>query len=178
MNKTLGLVSLSVAVALASGCAQRKPKIGSLGSHDATYTNGVSGDGSGGFGTNGGATTAGIGDNNGLSYSESGLPGTGGNNVVYFEYDSTALSDQSYAKLNKHVAYLKENANASVTLAGHADERGTREYNAALGQRRANAVKDYLTTNGVNAGQIDTVSYGEERPIGSHQQNRRVEVTY
>lgn len=171
-SKIIGLTAVSFALAFTTGCAQRKPKTGALTYGSGVgYTDGVSGDGSGGYGM-------GIGNNGDMRYSKSGMPGTGGNNIVYFDFDSTALSNKSYNKLNKHVAYLKQNTNSKVTLAGHADERGTREYNAALGERRANAVKDYLTTNGVNAGQIDTVSYGEERPVGTHQQNRRVEVTY
>lgn len=169
-SKIFGFAFLATTIAL-TGCANRKPKVGALGS----YGDGVGYANSTDSGT---AGTDGIGNNGDLRYSNSGLPGTGGNNVIYFDYDSSSLSPKSYGKLNKHVTYLKQNTNTRVTLAGHADERGTREYNAALGERRANAVKNYLTTNGVSSSQIDTVSYGEERPVGNYQQNRRVEVTY
>lgn len=161
------ILGLSTAMALTTGCAT-KPK--TVNGNGVGYTNGIAG--------NGGASVGnGVAANN-IQYSQSGLPGSGSDNVVYFPFDSSQLSNRSFLKLNKHVSYLKQNTNASVLLAGHTDERGTREYNAALGERRANSVKDYLTTNGVNGGQIETVSYGEEQPVGTHQQNRRVEVTY
>lgn len=167
--KTLSIIGLGAVLALSSGCATRK-HAGSNGS-GVGYTNGIAGNGGSGIGNDGVS-------GNDISYSNSGLPGTGSNNVVYFPYDSTRLSSKSFAKLNKHVSYLKQNTNSSVLLSGHADERGTREYNSALGERRAMSVKDYLTTNGVNGGQIETVSYGEEQPVGTHQQNRRVEISY
>ena len=81
-----------------------------------------------------------------------------------------------------HGRYLADNANASVTLEGHADERGSREYNIALGERRANAVRQLMTLIGANGAQIRVVSYGEERPaVDGHDesawtQNRRVEI--
>lgn len=170
--KTLGLVSIAAAMAFTTGCANRKPA-GTLNGSGVGYHNGIAGNGGSGLAGNASGVAA-----NNIAYSQSGLPGTGSDNVVYFPYDSARLSSKSFTKLNKHVTYLKQNNNASVLLAGHADERGTREYNAALGERRAMSVKDYLTTNGVNSGQIETVSYGEEQPVGTYKQNRRVEVTY
>jgi peptidoglycan-associated lipoprotein len=81
-----------------------------------------------------------------------------------------------------HARNLAANPNRSVRLEGHADERGTREYNLALGERRANSIRDFLIVNGASRGQLETVSYGEERPSvngqaeDAYRQNRRVEV--
>lgn len=88
----------------------------------------------------------------------------GGFNIVYFDYDSAAISDAAAATLQQFAAFSKENAVKGVTLEGHADERGTREYNLALGDRRAVAVKKYLAGLGVDAGSMTTVSFGKERP--------------
>ncbi|WP_107768561.1 OmpA family protein, partial [Nocardioides terrigena] len=82
-------------------------------------------------------------------------------NTVYFGFDSYAVEGEYQQLLDAHAAYLTS-ANGKVTVAGHADERGTPEYNIALGQRRADAVKNYLATKGAN--QVSTVSYGEEKP--------------
>lgn len=83
---------------------------------------------------------------------------------VYFNYDEASLSDDTRAKLARNADLLKA-TQLLVTIEGHADERGTNEYNLALGDRRANAVRDYLTSLGVDAGRLRTLSYGEERPV-------------
>ena len=102
-------------------------------------------------------------------------------NVVYFEFDKYDLTPESRAVLLAHAEKLK-GSSASVRLEGHADERGSREYNMALGEKRANAVRDFLVLQGVKAASLETVSYGEERPVAtghddaSWSQNRRVEI--
>jgi len=102
-------------------------------------------------------------------------------NVVYFEFDSSALTEAGRAILDKQVALLKKTG-ASVRLEGHTDERGTREYNIALGERRANAVRDYMMVNGIPGSRLESISYGEEKPVSygssevSWSQNRRVEI--
>ncbi|HKH47061.1 MAG TPA: peptidoglycan-associated lipoprotein Pal [Thermoanaerobaculia bacterium] len=83
---------------------------------------------------------------------------------VYFNYDEASLSDDTRAKLARNADLLKA-TQLLVTIEGHADERGTNEYNLALGDRRANAVRDYLTSLGVDASRLRTLSYGEERPV-------------
>ncbi len=90
-------------------------------------------------------------------------------NTVYFEYDSSALTSAAQAGLDRQAAFLKANPSVVVTIEGHCDERGTREYNLALGDRRASAARDYLIANGINAARLRTVSYGKERPavVGS-----------
>ena len=104
--------------------------------------------------------------------------------VVYFDFDKSDIKDDFRAVIQAHAEYLANNANVSITLEGHADERGTREYNIALGERRANAVQRMLTLQGAAADQIRVVSYGEERPAalghdeGSWALNRRVEFIY
>ncbi len=102
-------------------------------------------------------------------------------NVFYFDFDSYTLKPEAQAALDAHIALLSGNDD-SVRLEGHTDERGTREYNMALGERRANAVRDYMIVNGIASYRIETVSYGEEQPVayGSGEanwsQNRRVEL--
>jgi peptidoglycan-associated lipoprotein len=104
--------------------------------------------------------------------------------VFYFDFDKSVVKQEGVEALEKHAAYLAATPSASVRLEGHADERGTREYNVALGERRAQAVARFLQVNGVNAGQIETISYGEEKPAmlghseSSWAQNRRVELKY
>jgi peptidoglycan-associated lipoprotein len=98
---------------------------------------------------------------------------------VFFAFNKTDLSAEARATLDRQVAWLKKYATVKVTVEGHADERGTREYNLALGERRAVAAKNYLVAAGVSADRVKTVSYGKERPavVGSNEsawaQNRR-----
>jgi len=91
---------------------------------------------------------------------------------VFFEYNRTALSADSRATLDKQSGWLGRYAQNSVQVAGNADERGTQDYNIALGQRRANAARDYLVAQGVSTARITTISYGKDRPValGSNEQ--------
>ncbi len=104
--------------------------------------------------------------------------------VVYFDFDSAVVRDDFTAIVEAHASYLADHPNVRVTLEGHADERGTREYNLGLGERRAMAVQQFLSLMGARAEQVQTVSYGEERPaVDGHDeqawnQNRRVEIVY
>ena len=104
--------------------------------------------------------------------------------VVYFDFDSSTIKDDAIALVKAHGEYLANNSNATVTLEGHADERGTREYNIALGERRADAVRRMLMSQGVASSQINVISYGEERPakLGHNEDawkfNRRVVFVY
>ena len=100
-------------------------------------------------------------------------------NSVYFGFDSSELTSKAQAILDRQAAFLNVNPTMVVIIEGHADERGTREYNLALGDRRAVAVRDYLLAKGLNAARVRTVSYGKERPAvsgsneGSWEVNRR-----
>ncbi|HZP21287.1 MAG TPA: peptidoglycan-associated lipoprotein Pal [Bauldia sp.] len=118
----------------------------------------------------------------------SAAPGTGQDFVVnvgdrvFFETDSSDFTPTAIATLNKQVAWLSQYPRYSFTIEGHADERGTREYNIALGARRAAAVREYFIAHGVNAGRMRTISYGKERPvavcndISCWSQNRRAVI--
>ncbi len=84
---------------------------------------------------------------------------------TFFDYDNAVIRDDQKATLNDNVSWLKENSAAKVLVEGHCDERGTAEYNLALGERRAKAVKDYLIAAGIAADRVSTISYGKERPF-------------
>lgn len=111
-------------------------------------------------------------------------PLAGVQTVFYFDFDKSIVRPASREALAKHAEYLVSNPDARIVLEGHADERGTREYNIALGERRAKAVSRYLTIQGVAASQVESVSFGEEVPVAfghednAWQLNRRVEVRY
>lgn len=103
---------------------------------------------------------------------------------VYFDFDSYVVKDEFRSLVAAHAKYLRDNANARVLLQGNADERGSREYNLALGQRRADAVKYALTLSGAKEAQVEAVSLGEEKPRAtghdeaSWAENRRVDIRY
>ena len=104
--------------------------------------------------------------------------------VVYFDYDSFTVKPEFQTTIEAHAQFLKSNGRAKLSLEGHTDERGGREYNLALGQKRADAVRQSLTLLGVNAAQIETVSFGEEKPAvqgsdeSAYAKNRRAEFFY
>ena len=118
-----------------------------------------------------------------------GNPLTDPNNVlskrsVYFEYDSNAVKDEYRNMIQAHARYLGDNRSRNIRIEGNCDERGSREYNLALGQRRAEAVKRVMTVMGVGDNRIETVSYGEEKPVAQGHdeqawaQNRRADIKY
>jgi len=102
--------------------------------------------------------------------------------TILFDYDSSALSDYAQRTLDRQAAFLKARPQTRVLMGGHADERGTREYNLALGERRASAARDYLVSKGISSERIRIISYGKERPakVGSNEAawrlNRRAET--
>ena len=104
--------------------------------------------------------------------------------VFYFDFDKATVKPEAFADLSAHAKFLVNNPSAQVVLEGHADERGTREYNIALGERRAKSVSRYLSVQGVSSSQMEVVSYGEERPAmeghndAAWDKNRRVELKY
>ena len=109
-----------------------------------------------------------------VEYLASGVP-----DRVFFATNKSSLTTASRATLRKQANYLRKNKNLNVTIEGHADERGTREFNLALGERRANAARDYLMTYGISGKRISVISYGKEKPVNpassplSWSQNRR-----
>ena len=166
--KIAALAVLSSAVALTSGCATKRAT-----SEVVVAPLGIPG-GQGAY------TGAVIVDN------QMGVLNAAGNiqAVVYFAFDSSEITSQSANVLNQHVSLLNSNPGAEVLIAGHTDERGSREYNVALGERRAQAARDYLAAQGVAANNIRVISYGEERPAAAgntedaYAQNRRAELSY
>jgi len=145
-------------------------------------------------GTQGGAASAGVGDGGmgqggamGGESAGSALGGPGAsqeNRIIYFEFDRFDVKPEYNAILQAHARYLSSNPSARVRLEGHADERGSREYNIGLGEKRGQSVRNVLLLQGGVSDQIATVSFGEERPavIGSDEEawslNRRVEIVY
>lgn len=101
-------------------------------------------------------------------------PATSLHDVIYFEFDSAVLSDESRAALNENATWLQEDPTRTLTIEGHTDEVGTSEYNLALGQRRAQAAKEYLVRLGIAADRVEIITFGEERPASSvDSENRR-----
>jgi len=133
------------------------------------------------------ADTSGV-DNAGATLDNSESAGPSGEllskRVIYFDFDKSDIRADSQSVVAAHAAYLAKNPSQKVRLEGHADERGSREYNIGLGERRGQAVRRALMLQGVAEAQLSTVSYGEERPAvaGSDEQayalNRRVEIVY
>jgi len=97
-----------------------------------------------------------------VEYLATGVP-----DRVFFATNKSVLTTAARDTLRKQASWMRKNKNVTVTIEGHADERGTREYNLALGERRANAAKDYLLTYGVSGNRITVISYGKERPVNS-----------
>ncbi len=156
MNKSLTIAALATALVLSAGCARKKPADLPPPPGGTEAGTGTEGTGSGtGTGTVGGAA----------------LPGSRADflqNVtadrVYFATDSHTLDGDARAVLDTQAAWLTRNSGVRVTIEGHADERGTREYNLALGDRRANAAKNYLASRGISASRMTVISWGKERP--------------
>ena len=97
-----------------------------------------------------------------IEYLASGVP-----DRVFFATNKSSLTTASRATLRKQATFLRKNKKLNVTIEGHADERGTREYNLALGERRANAARDYLMTYGISGKRISVISYGKEKPVNA-----------
>jgi peptidoglycan-associated lipoprotein len=103
---------------------------------------------------------------------------------IFFEFDRSDVRSEYVPIIEAHAAYLRANPSARMLLEGHADERGSREYNLGLGERRGNSVRDLMLANGASSDQIEVVSYGEERPVcrqsseSCWERNRRVEIVY
>lgn len=140
-------------------------------------------------GSTSGTTTGGTNQGNVAGSATGANPLRDPNNIlskrnVYFEYDSFAVADQYKPIVEAHARYLNANRTAKVTLQGHADERGSREYNIALGQKRADAVKRMMTLLGVQEVIVESVSFGKEKPknLGHDEaawaENRRVDIIY
>jgi len=166
------LISIAALSFLLAGCPQN-PQVPDPEQTDTTYGGdaGASTDSAGGEGQYGGEF---FGDDAAGEVE----------NVIYFEFDSSEVRAQDQDIVAGHATMLNSNPNLRVRLEGHADERGSREYNIGLGERRSQSVRQMLMIQGVSASQIATVSFGEERPVAfgssesDYAQNRRVEFVY
>jgi peptidoglycan-associated lipoprotein len=180
MKRTLFTLSLLGALLLA-GCASTPTEDEAGGAPISDTYGGAGGGGADGSGASTmGAAGAGAWTGSPLDNPDSPLS----TRVVYFEYDSSEIRNEFRPVLRAHAEYLAANPAQSLILEGHADERGSREYNIALSERRADAVKRVMVAEGAAPGQLSVVSYGEERPasLGTGEEamslNRRVEILY
>jgi len=170
LNKVLKGLMLALPVIAVAACSSHKNN-----NNDQT-----------GMGADG-AYGAGAGQNGNMSSDEQArlqMQQLQQNNIVYFGLDKYDVQSDYAQMLDQHAAFLRSNPSYKVTIEGHADERGTPEYNIALGERRANAVKMYLQGKGVSADQISIVSYGKEKPAvlghdeAAYSKNRRAVLVY
>ncbi|MCE8024746.1 MULTISPECIES: peptidoglycan-associated lipoprotein Pal [Halomonadaceae] len=169
-------LAIALSLALIAGCSSTG------GSRDGSM-DGTRADGGVGTGTAGAGQVSGT----GVSGDRAGQQADGripDVRTIYFDFDRDTIRSEFESVLVAHARYLRSNGNARVVLQGHTDERGTREYNMALGERRANSVKRFLEVQGVSPSQLQVVSYGEERLAvrgngeDAHAQNRRVVFAY
>jgi peptidoglycan-associated lipoprotein len=170
MKPLLKMILLLVFTAVIAGCATegaKKPDEGAAAQQEGAAVQGA---------VDEGALTG-----EQLTATEGGMPSV---TRVHFDFDSSAIDNDGRVTLEAHAAYLSANPNITVKLEGHCDERGTREYNLALGERRAQAVTRLLTVLGIDRSRISNTSYGEEKPLDDgHNEaawklNRRVEIVY
>jgi peptidoglycan-associated lipoprotein len=168
-SRILTTAALAVALLGTTACGKKRPP------NLPPNPSGSSGSGLGADGTQGGYGQDGV----AVPGSRADFIQTVPSDRVFFALDSFSLSAESRATLDAQAQWLNSNPQVSVTIEGHADERGTREYNIALGERRANSARLYLESRGVSSGRMRTVSFGKERPEAfgtdeaSHSRNRR-----
>jgi peptidoglycan-associated lipoprotein len=168
MKNSVSLTLLVASLALLAGCPSKPKEVPPQAQTPTTDTSGV--------------------DTSPVTSDETAIQGPSGEllskRIVYFDFDRADIRADSQTVVSAHAAFLAKNPNIKVRLEGHADERGSREYNIGLGERRGQAVRRALLLTGVAEAQLSTVSYGEERPAaaGSDEQayglNRRVEIVY
>jgi peptidoglycan-associated lipoprotein len=183
MMRRISLTLLLAAVLCAAGCHSKPPPRPSSSANTAVPTTGSNGAES--AGANGAGASAGtaVGAEGGQDVAgpQEGLLAK---RIVYFDFDSSEIKGEGTEIVGAHARYLANNASVHVRLEGHTDERGSREYNIGLGERRAQSVRRALLLQGASEAQIATVSYGAERPVDAgHDEaawakNRRVEIVY
>ncbi len=177
-NKFYKLGMVAVFTLVLAACQSSTDDMGDSGMDDMDNGSMSSGN------NTGGGNASGVGDNMGgltpaqIRERDEALATT----VFYFEFDRSDLSAEARQALVYHANRLMENSSLRYRLEGHADERGTREYNLALGERRAQAIERYLQVQGVSSNQLEVISYGEEQPVdpgtseAAYARNRRVEI--
>jgi peptidoglycan-associated lipoprotein len=172
-NRLSGWLALALIGALTAGCS-------GFGTRDD-----AAGDGAAVEDRGAGATTSGLDESGAFSAGALNDPASPlYTKTIYFDFDRDSIRSEYIEVLRAHARYLIQNASVAVLIEGHADERGSREYNIGLGERRANAVKRFLEAEGVDSVQVNTISYGEERPVAfgndeaSWAENRRAVLVY
>jgi peptidoglycan-associated lipoprotein len=174
-------VLLVVAALLLGACGHTPPRPSTSNSAASGGTNGADSAGTAGANANGAATAGTAGPGTEIPGPQEGLLAK---KIIYFDFDSSEIKGEGTDIASAHAKYLASNPNLRVRLEGHTDERGSREYNIGLGERRAQAVRRALLLQGAADAQITTVSYGAERPADAgHDEtawakNRRVEIVY
>ena len=177
MNKSFFVALIALAVV---ACQSTPPKEEGAPVEDRTPATGTTGATTAGTSTGGVTGTATGAGQNALKDPSNILS----KRIIYFDFDAYVVKDEYKPLVEAHAKYLQANRNARMTIQGHADERGSREYNIALGQRRADAVKKMMMLYGAGEVQIETVSFGKEKPkVEGHDeaawaQNRRDEIVY
>ncbi|MBS9779810.1 MAG: OmpA family protein [Moraxellaceae bacterium] len=171
VNKKVLLVALSSAILVMTGCSTKERNsrvvVSPYGTNGAMGANG----GIGGNGYyDGGAL---VGNDQSVIDAANGLQST-----VYFAFDSSAISNKSANTLDQHASLLGSNQGSRVLVVGHTDPRGSREYNMALGERRAAAVRDYLANKGIDTANVEITSRGEEELTGNYDTDRRAVLSY
>ena len=187
--KTLPVLLISIPLFLLTACETMNGDGSDASVEDRT--GGAVGQSDAGYeGQTGGYNDSGMSDGSAMSgQSYSGDPLGDPNSplairTIYFEYDSTVINSEGQSALNAHAEYLSLNPDKRLIVEGHTDERGTRDYNLSLGERRGRAVEDFLSASGVPAQQMEVRSFGEENPVAldhneaAWQLNRRVELIY
>lgn len=170
-SKSSAWLALAVWALLVAGCSSTGTK-DDMGA--SVEDRGASGAVTSGVGQGGAWTGNPLDNPNSLLYTK----------TIYFDFDQSTIRSEFLDVLRAHAAYLNSNPSATVLIEGHADERGSREYNIALGERRANAIQTFLAAEGVSGAQMNTISYGEERPASlghdemSWSENRRGVLVY
>ena len=174
MKLKLGRLMIVALVAVLAGCSSKGGTTDGTAAVEDRSTS-----------AEGGAVTSGVGAGGSFSdYSLTDPNSPLSRRVIYFEYDSAEITGGDQDLLVAHAGYLTANPGQQITLEGHSDERGSREYNIARGDQRAQSVQRMLELNGVSSGQVNVVSYGEEKPAAEgHSEaawrlNRRVEIVY
>ncbi len=189
MLRIPSLLPLSIALLLSAGCAgtggKEEPITDTQGVERPQGTTVDTAQGTDSQDQTDGATTQGMQSDSSLTLNALEDPNSPlSTRVIYFDFDSTQIQPEFREVITAHAQFLAANPDVSVILQGHADERGSREYNIGLGERRARAVEQVFSLHGTNASQMQKVSYGEERPAAmghdeaSWRLNRRVEIVY
>lgn len=177
-NSGLKIISIAAATLLVAACSKNEPET-DTGMNDAPQTPVVQDENISTVNNSGDIDAQNLGGTNYFSADQSGLDQFAETDRVFFDYDSDVLTSEARAKLQLHAEWLNHHTGVDVVIEGHCDERGTRDYNLALGERRALAVKNYLIALDVASNRMSTISYGKERPevVGSDatswKQNRR-----